>query len=82
MLAFPFLMPVDDATVALTAQEAEDRHRAEETEAARHAEEAHQAKEARLHATAMDEYESAHKALWAQATAVIIVRVLIPIVLY
>jgi hypothetical protein len=29
----------------------------------------------------MDEYESAHKALWAQATAIVIVRVLIPIVL-
>jgi hypothetical protein len=56
-------MPDDDATVAATTQEAEDRRRAEETEAARHTEEARQAKEARLHAAAMDEYESAHEAL-------------------
>jgi hypothetical protein len=45
------------------------------------AEAAHRAEEARLRAAALDEYEAAHKALWTQATAVINVRALIPVVL-
>jgi hypothetical protein len=45
------------------------------------AEAAHRAEEARLRAAALDEYEAAHEALWAQATAVINVRALIPVVL-
>jgi hypothetical protein len=42
---------------------------------------ARRAKEAHLRAAALDEYEAAHEALWAQATAVINVCALIPVVL-
>ena len=65
----------DDATAAAAAKAAEDRRLAEEAEAARRAE------KARLRAAAMDAHESAHEALWAQATAVINGRTLIPVVL-
>jgi hypothetical protein len=71
----------DDAaatTAAKAAKEAEDRHLA--AEAAR-TEEARRAEEARLRNAALDEYESAHEALWVQATAVVNVKALIPIIL-
>lgn len=76
-------MPADDdaAAAAAAAQEAEDRRLVEEAAAARRAEDARRAEEARLRAAALDAYESAHEALWAQATAVINVRALIPVVL-
>jgi hypothetical protein len=47
----------------------------------RGAEAARCAEEARLRAAALDTHEAAHEALWAQATAVINVRALIPVVL-
>ena len=65
----------DDAVGAAAAKAAEDRRLAEEAEAARRAE------EACLRAAAMDAYEFSHEALWAQATAVINVRTLIPVML-
>jgi hypothetical protein len=45
------------------------------------AEVAHRAEEARLRAVALDDYESANEAIWAQATAVVNVKGLIPIIL-
>jgi hypothetical protein len=61
----------DDATAAVTAaQEAEAR-----TEAERRIE------AARLRAAALNNFEAAHEAIWAQATAVVNVKALIPIIL-
>jgi hypothetical protein len=40
-----------------------------------------QAEEARLRTAALDAYEKAHESLWAQATAVVNVKALIPVVL-
>ncbi|XP_066373358.1 uncharacterized protein [Miscanthus floridulus] len=60
----------DAAAAAAAAKEAEDRRQ-----------EARRAEEARLHAAALDAYESAHEALSAQATAIVNVKALIPIVL-
>jgi hypothetical protein len=68
-------MADDDDAAATAAKEAEARRLAAEADAARRAE------EARLRAAALDEYERAHEALWAQATAVVNVKVLIPVVL-
>jgi len=66
-------MADDDAdAVAAAAKEAEDRARAD---AARHAE------ESRRCAKALDKFEAAHEAVWAQATAVVNVKAMIPIVL-
>ncbi|XP_072147815.1 uncharacterized protein [Setaria viridis] len=62
----------DDAAAA--AKAAEDQRLAAEAEARR-------AEEARLRAAALDEYERAHEALWAQATAVVNVKALIPVIL-
>ncbi|XP_066341944.1 uncharacterized protein [Miscanthus floridulus] len=66
----------DDAAAAAAAAKA-----AKEKEDAARADAERRAEEARLRATALDEYEQAHEALWAQATAVVNVKVLIPIVL-
>jgi hypothetical protein len=60
------------AAAAAAAKEAEDRARAD---AARRTE------EARLRAEALDKFEAAHEAVWAQATAVVNVKAMIPIVL-
>jgi hypothetical protein len=68
-------MADDDDAAATAAKEAEARRLAAEADAARRAE------EARLRAAALDEYERAHEALWAQATAVVNVKALIPVVL-
>ncbi|XP_040382424.1 programmed cell death 6-interacting protein-like [Oryza brachyantha] len=70
----------DDATAAQAAKdkEAADRLAAE---AAARADAARRAEEDRLRAAALDEYEKTHEALWAQATAVVNVKALIPIVL-
>ena len=65
----------DDAAATAAAAKA-----AKEADAAR-AEEAHHAEEARLRNAALDEYESAHEAIWAQATAVVNVKALIPVIL-
>jgi hypothetical protein len=50
-------------------------------DAAARAEEERRVKEACLRAVALDEYEAAHEAIWAQATAVVNVKALIPVVL-
>ena len=77
---------LDDA-VAAAAKEAEDRRLAEErADAARRAEEARgeaarRAEEARLRTEALDKYEASHEAVWAQATAVVNVKAMIPIIL-
>jgi hypothetical protein len=55
----------DDATVATTLA----------------AQAARQAEEARLRAAALDEYEQAQETLWAQATTIVNVKALIPIIL-
>lgn len=65
----------DDATAAAAAAKAAQEEATARADAERRAE------EARLRAAALDEYEQAHEALWAQATAVINVKALIPIVL-
>jgi hypothetical protein len=70
-------MAADDAAAA---QAAEDRRLAVEAEA-RRAEDARRAEEAHLRAAALDEFERAHEALWAQATAVVNVKALIPVIL-
>ena len=67
------------AEVHRLAQEAK-AHRLAVEEAA-HAKEAHRAEEACLHTVALGKYEAAHEAIWAQATAVVNVKALIPIVL-
>jgi hypothetical protein len=54
---------------------------AEAAAAAARAEDARRAEEARLRAAALDDYERAHEAIWAQATAVVNVKALIPVVL-
>ncbi|XP_040377929.1 uncharacterized protein LOC121055704 [Oryza brachyantha] len=60
----------DAAATAAAAQEAEVRAEAERrTEAAR------------LRAAALDKFEAAHETIWAQATAVVNVKALIPIIL-
>ncbi|XP_066347777.1 uncharacterized protein [Miscanthus floridulus] len=77
----------DAAAAAAAAQAAKERRLADEAaahaeaEAATRAEEARRAKEARLCDAALDEYERAHEALWAQATAVVNVKALIPVIL-
>lgn len=70
-------MAADDAAAV---QAAEDRRLAVEAEA-RRAEDARRAEEGRLRAAALDEFERAHEALWAQATAVVNVKALIPVIL-
>jgi hypothetical protein len=65
----------DDAAAAAAAaaqKEAEDKAR---EDAARRAE------AARLRAEALDKFEAAHEAIWAQATAVVNVKAMIPILL-
>jgi hypothetical protein len=57
------------------AKSAEERRLADEADTARRAE------EQRLRDAALDEYDSAHEAIWAQATAVVNVKALIPVVL-
>jgi hypothetical protein len=49
--------------------------------AAHRAKDARRAEEGRLRAAALDAYEHAHEALWAQATAVVNVKALIPVLL-
>ncbi|XP_066323930.1 uncharacterized protein [Miscanthus floridulus] len=71
---------VDDDDAAAAAKAAEDQRLAAEAEA-RRAEDACRAEEARLRAATLDEYECAHEALWAQATAVVNVKALIPVIL-
>jgi len=78
----------DDDDAAATAKTAEVRRLAQEAEARRlateeaaRAEEARRTEEARLRAVALGKYEAAHEAIWAQATAVVNVKALIPIVL-
>ncbi|XP_012699143.1 uncharacterized protein LOC105913792 [Setaria italica] len=53
---------------------------ARRSDAAR-AEKARRAEEERLRSVALDEYEAAHVAIWAQATAVVNVKALIPVIL-
>ncbi|XP_066391779.1 uncharacterized protein [Miscanthus floridulus] len=74
------LSMADDDDAAAAAKAAEDQRLAAEAEA-RRAEDARRAEEARLRAAALDEYERAHEALWAQATAVVNVKALIPVIL-
>jgi hypothetical protein len=50
-------------------------------DAAARAEEERHAEEDRLCAVALDEYDAAQEAIWAQATAIINVKALIPVVL-
>jgi hypothetical protein len=61
------------ATTVAVAKAVEDRRLVAKTEA--HAE------EACLRAVALDEYEAAHEAIWAQATTIVNVKALIPVVL-
>lgn len=68
----------DEVAAAAAAQAAKDT---EAAAAAARADAARRAEEARLRAAALDEYEKAHEALWAQATAVVNVKALIPIAL-
>lgn len=70
-------MAVDDAAAA---QAAEDQRLAFEAEA-RRAEDVRRAEETRLCSAPLDEFERAHEALWAQATTVVNVKVLIPVIL-
>jgi hypothetical protein len=73
----------DDATAAAAAAAAKEQADAaakEQADAAR-ADAERRAEEARLRSAALDAYEQAHEALWAQATAVVNVKALIPIVL-
>ena len=70
----------DDHDAAAVARTAEDQHLTAEA-AARRAEDARRAEEGRLRAAALDEYERAHEALWAQATAAFNVKALIPVLL-
>jgi hypothetical protein len=70
----------DDVVAAAATKEVED-DAAKAAEAASCTEEVRQAEEARLRTATLDEYKKAHEALWAQATAVINVKVLIPIIL-
>jgi hypothetical protein len=67
------------AAAAAAAKAAEDRRLAAEAEA--RAEKARRVEEERLRAVALDEYEAAHEAIWAQATAVVNVKTLIPVIL-
>ncbi|XP_072146642.1 uncharacterized protein [Setaria viridis] len=53
---------------------------ADDDDAAR-AEKARRAEEERLRSVALDEYEAAHVAIWVQATAVVNVKALIPVIL-
>jgi hypothetical protein len=65
----------DDAAAAAAAaaqKEAEDKAREDA---------AHRAEAARLRAEALDKFEAAHEAIWAQATAVVNVKAMIPILL-
>jgi hypothetical protein len=66
---------VDDHDAA-----AEDQRLTAEAAACR-AEDARRAEEGRLRAAALDAYERAHEALWVQATAVVNVKALIPVLL-
>jgi hypothetical protein len=67
----------DDASAAAAAaKEAQDRAAAAAAQDA-----ARRAEEARLRAEALDKFEAAHEAVWAQATAVVNVKAMIPIVL-
>jgi hypothetical protein len=61
-----------DAAATAAAKEAANKARAE---AARRAE------EARLRSEALDNYEAAHEAIWATATAVVNIKGMIPIIL-
>jgi hypothetical protein len=70
----------DDDDAAAAAKAAEDQRFAAEAEA-RRAEDARRTEEARLRTAALDEYERAHEALWAQATAIVNVKALIPVIL-
>jgi uncharacterized membrane protein YgcG len=63
------------AAAAADAKAAEERHLADEADTVRRAD------EQRLRDATLDEYESAHEAIWAQATAVVNVKALIPVVL-
>jgi hypothetical protein len=65
------------AAAASVAKAAEERRLAAEAEA--RAEQARRDEEARI--AALDKYEAAHEALWAQATAVVNVKALIPVIL-
>jgi hypothetical protein len=60
------------AAAAADAKAAEERHLADEADTVRRAD------EQRLRDATLDEYESAHEAIWAQATAVVNVKALIP----
>ncbi|XP_072954293.1 uncharacterized protein [Typha angustifolia] len=51
------------------------------TQEAALAEQARKDEEARLHIEALDKFEAAHEAIWAQATAVVNVKALIPVIL-
>ncbi|XP_072147887.1 uncharacterized protein [Setaria viridis] len=62
----------DDAAAAAAAAKAAEEARAEK---------ARRAEEERLRSIALDEYEAAHVAIWAQATAVVNVKALIPVIL-
>jgi hypothetical protein len=71
-------MPDDDDAAAVAARTPEERCLAEE---AARAEQARKDEEARLRNEALDKFEAAHEAIWAQATAVVNVKAIIPIIL-
>lgn len=71
----------DSETAAAAAKEAAARRLAEERAAEERAEAARRAEEARLRADALEKYEANHEAVWAQATAVVNVKAMIPIIL-
>ena len=72
----------DDAAAAAAAAAADAAEAARLVEEARRADEARRVEETRLRLAALDEYEAAHhEALWAQATAVVNVKSLIPVIL-
>jgi hypothetical protein len=70
----------DEATAAAAAAKASEECRLA-AEAAARADKARRDEELRLRNAALAEYEAAHEAIWAQATAVFNVKALIPIIL-
>ncbi|XP_072150121.1 uncharacterized protein [Setaria viridis] len=70
----------DEAAAAVAATTAAEERRLA-AEAAARADKARRDEELRLRTAALAEYEAAHEAIWAQATAVVNVKALIPIIL-
>jgi hypothetical protein len=70
----------DEATAAAAAAKASEECRLA-AEAAARADKARRDEELRLRNAALAKYEAAHEAIWAQATAVVNVKALIPIIL-